>query len=311
MSARPHGRKLQFESLNPRLTMAGDLAPSFVDAPNVAAAAETIRVTNVVENLQSQASGKYDIAYKLSADKFIDASDRTLGTVSGLTSIAGQSRSRWTQSLALPASLPTGTYWFAIVVNPQKTLAEASYANNIVVDPTPITIVNRGVVTPKATANNATIDSLDVANNWLYSTDGKPHCNEFANRATRALGASNAFPLRWDYTGSWINVNRAADWMVERGPAYGWYSSANGKEAQDLANAGLTVVAVWKNPNASEHGHVAVLRGSANAYDASKGPQIAQAGRVNYNSTTVSIGFDVGGRGPASINDVKYYYYWS
>jgi hypothetical protein len=65
------------------------------------------------------------------------------------------------------------------------------------------------------------------------------------------------------------------------------------KEAQRLANEGYLVVASYANPNRKKPGHIAVVRPSTKSDRllAEEGPDVTQAGRHNYQRTSVKNGF--------------------
>ena len=65
------------------------------------------------------------------------------------------------------------------------------------------------------------------------------------------------------------------------------------KEAQTDANHGELVVVVYESPDPHKAGHVAIVRPSEKSSERleESGPQIIQAGQLNYTSTTVKIGF--------------------
>jgi LysM repeat protein len=140
------------------------------------------------------------------------------------------------------------------------------------------------------------INQFAVGNNPRYLPgDGNTYCNIFAWDVSRAMGAE--IPHWIDSSGniaapgalhaSEMNINGGVNWMRSHGVTqFGW-NSGTPKQAQDAANQGKVSVVMWKNTG-SGHGHVAVLRpGTATA----GGPEIAQAGRHNFNDGHVVNGF--------------------
>src|SRR5262249_27831389 len=88
-------------------------------------------------------------------------------------------------------------------------------------------------------------------------------------------------------------ANAQYDWLATKGSELGWTPANGSLEAQQLANRGLVVVAVYKERDPKRHGHIAVVRPS-NRSDASivaNGPQITQAGMDNYKSASLKEGF--------------------
>jgi hypothetical protein len=94
-----------------------------------------------------------------------------------------------------------------------------------------------------------------------------------------------------------ITINGGINWMRSLGVTQFGFHACSPQQAQDAANQGKLAVVMWKNTG-SGHGHVAVVRpGTVTA----GGPEIAQAGRHNFNDGHVNIGF--GQLGPLE-------YYW-
>jgi hypothetical protein len=99
-----------------------------------------------------------------------------------------------------------------------------------------------------------------------------------------------------------LNANMTFEWLAKHGGQYGW-KQVTGEEAQAAANQGIPAVAVWKNPNASASGHIAVVR----PFDAGKptgknGIYIAQAGASNFAYNDIGMGF-----GSKKLQEVVYY----
>jgi hypothetical protein len=88
-------------------------------------------------------------------------------------------------------------------------------------------------------------------------------------------------------------ANAQLDWLRGEGASQGWKPVSSPIEAQHLANQGYLVVAGYKSTDPTKSGHIAIVRPSTKSdrQIAVEGPQIIQAGKVNYNSTTVREGF--------------------
>ena len=140
------------------------------------------------------------------------------------------------------------------------------------------------------------INQFAVGHNPRYLPgDGNTYCNIFAWDVSRAMGTE--IPHWVDASGhiaapgaphaSEININGGVNWMRSHGVTqFGW-KSCSAQQAQDAANQGKLSVVMWKNTGAG-HGHVAVVRpGSVS----DRGPEIAQAGRHNFNDAHVRDGF--------------------
>ena len=140
------------------------------------------------------------------------------------------------------------------------------------------------------------INQFAVGNNPRFlPQNGDTFCNIFAWDVSRAMGAE--IPHWVDNAGHImapdaphaheININGGVNWMKSHGVTQFGFHSCTQQQAQDAANQGKLAVVMWKNTG-SGHGHVAVVRpGTINA----KGPEIAQAGRHNFNDGHVVNGF--------------------
>src|ERR1044071_9070254 len=141
------------------------------------------------------------------------------------------------------------------------------------------------------------INQFAVGHNPRYLPDnGNTYCNIFAWDVSRAMGAE--IPHWVDSDGnikapgaphaSEININGGVNWMRNHGVKQFGFHSCTPQEAQDAANHGKLAVVMWKNTG-SGHGHIAVVRpGTATP---GVGPEIAQAGRHNFNDGHVVLGF--------------------
>ncbi|MFZ2655089.1 MAG: hypothetical protein WAX69_09220 [Victivallales bacterium] len=116
------------------------------------------------------------------------------------------------------------------------------------------------------------------------------HCSSFVAAACARLGIYILCPPEHS---SVLLSNAQYDWLLDKGPEKDWDQVLLPTEAQDLANQGNVVVAVWKNPDMQKPGHIAVIRPCAKneSQIAVEGPDIIQAGTRNYNSTTLKEGF--------------------
>jgi hypothetical protein len=175
-------------------------------------------------------------------------------------------------------------------------------------------------------------DRLDVDHHWLRGHDhvawktglelkmehGKPltpladdetHCSAFAAAAAEDLDIYLLHPPEHSHV---LLANAQYDWLPsDAGREAGWRPVDSPLAAQQAANRGELVVAVYKNPNAAMPGHIAVVRPSDKTADAieAKGPQITQAGFNNYRSADLAAGFDhhPGAWTPGGRGGVKFY----
>jgi len=124
---------------------------------------------------------------------------------------------------------------------------------------------------------------------------GETYCNIFVWDVTRAMGAE--VPHWIDGSGniavpgaphaSEININGGVVWMRNHGVTEHGFTRVTAEQAQDAANRGQLSIVMWKNPTGG-HGHTAIVRpGLINQ----RGPEIAQAGRHNFNRGRVVDGF--------------------
>jgi hypothetical protein len=160
----------------------------------------------------------------------------------------------------------------------------------------------------------ASLDRLDVEHHWLRGHEhvawrtgvplaprrGRPltplladetHCSAFAAAAAESVGVYLLHPPEHSHV---LLANAQCLWLAgEKGAAAGWRPVATALEAQQRANRGELVVAAYKNPDALEPGHIAIVRPAA--IDAARveaeGPQIVQAGFDNFKSASLRQGF--------------------
>jgi hypothetical protein len=135
--------------------------------------------------------------------------------------------------------------------------------------------------------------------NWKTGApDGKPvasgprtHCSAFVAAACVRLGVPMLLPPPQTYLS-----NRQQDWLHGRGKRLGW-RQVDALRAQQLANKGYVVVASWKNREKDGYhraaGHITIVRPQLKAVALvdQRGPQITQAGKRNYKTTSVAVGF--------------------
>jgi len=162
-------------------------------------------------------------------------------------------------------------------------------------------------ITPAAERLFQIIDALDVEHHWPAGEhvswqsgipDGKPepaagkhtHCSAFVAAAAQRV---NIYVLRPPEHKQILLANAQYDWLAAEGAARGWQPIADGIEAQRLANRGWLVLAAYKNHHDDKPGHIAIVRPSDKSARAVRedGPQITQAGTINYRSVPLRVGF--------------------
>lgn len=169
---------------------------------------------------------------------------------------------------------------------------------------------------PGAKRLNQALDEMRVEEHWPAGVivdwrtgdpTGKPvsdngrhtHCSQFAAAACERLGI---YLLRPPEQSPVLLANAQYDWLEGKGKEKGWAPVKDGAAAQELANAGQLVVAVYKNRDPKKSGHIAIVRPGNKSPEeiAAEGPDVIQAGGRNYNRTSLKKGF---GSHPAAFRD--------
>ena len=177
-------------------------------------------------------------------------------------------------------------------------------------------------ITPAAQQVAATIDRLDVEQNWpagvhVHWESGKPdgkaetgngkhtHCSAFVAAAAKRLGI---YILRPPEHPQILLANAQYEWLGSQGAQHGWRPIFDGFAAQAAANSGMLVVATYRNHHDDKPGHIAIVRPSEKSREAIRveGPQVTQAGGTNYRSTSLRQGF-AGHPAAWTHAEVRYY----
>jgi hypothetical protein len=177
------------------------------------------------------------------------------------------------------------------------------------------------------------IDSMDVENHWLahehvdwetgkadrpsdyVGHDRATHCSAFAAAVGERL---HVYMLRPPDHPQTFLASAQAEWFHESGGVGdGWLpltGPGHEQRAQELANKGNLAVIVYESPDPHKPGHIAIVRPSEKSAEAleKEGPQIAQAGSQNHNSSIAALSFT---HHPGAWPDgVRYYWHpvdWS
>jgi hypothetical protein len=167
------------------------------------------------------------------------------------------------------------------------------------------------------------LDRTDVAHHWLpglhvdwRSEEPDGQVERHPDHATHCSGfvASLAEHLRIpllrppEHPDDQL-ANAQYDWLVTSGQANGWVPVATPLEAQQRANRGEWVLAVYRAQKEGHHGHIAVVRPgvrSAAEIDAG-GPLITQAGHRNLPNATLAQGFDQHPQAWGSARAVRFF----
>ncbi len=166
-------------------------------------------------------------------------------------------------------------------------------------------------VTPAGKLLAAKLDKMDVEHQWLRSDlridwrtgapigeqEGTPlredetHCSAFAAAVAERFGIYLLHPPEHALE---LLANAQFEWLAGVGGRnVGWRPVGSAVESQCLSNQGELVVAVFENPDVRRSGHVAIVRPETKsiALITLHGPQVMQAGFINYRSTDLATGF--------------------
>lgn len=153
-----------------------------------------------------------------------------------------------------------------------------------------------GAITPKGQRLLQRLDASGVDHLWLphkhvdwetgeidITRDGRPsatHCSAFAAAFAKQLGI---YILRPPEHSPMLLANAQMRWLSFDGASAGWRRLPDSAAAQQGANLGNLVVAVFENPDPHRPGHIAVIRpGTPDAARlAAEGPDVTQAGATN------------------------------
>ena len=172
-----------------------------------------------------------------------------------------------------------------------------------------VSLFAAGEITPEGKRLVSLLDSMHVEEHWIAGAivdwrTGDPtgqrlkegdtgkhtHCSQFTAAACEKLGI---YILRPPEHGAVLLANAQYDWLPGEGKSQGWTPVADGVAAQDLANRGQVVVAVYKNGDPKKSGHIAIVRPGSKtpAQIAAEGPDVIQAGGTNFSSASLKRGF--------------------
>ncbi len=179
-----------------------------------------------------------------------------------------------------------------------------------------------GEISHKARERFQIIDRLDVEHHWPAGVhvdwqtgvpDGRPeytpgrhtHCSAFVASAAELLGI---YILRPPEHGQVLLANAQFDWLGTKGRESGWQPVAGGIQPQSPANQGYFVLPTYKNQMADKPGHIAIVRPGTKSAELilQEGPDVTQAGSVNYRSVSLKTGFS-GHPRAFNENQVRYY----
>lgn len=132
------------------------------------------------------------------------------------------------------------------------------------------------------------------------------HCSAFVAAITKKINISILRPPEHPET---FLASAQAKWLRDQATNKNsaWIKLSSMKEAQTLANQGEFVIAVFESKKAKKPGHIAIVRGADKDEQQlmEEGPQIIQAGKFNYQSTTLKEGFK--NHKNAFPNEIEFY----
>jgi hypothetical protein len=184
-----------------------------------------------------------------------------------------------------------------------------------------------GVITANGNRLAELIDSMNVEKlwqahahvDWETGEEDRPtdyvgpgratHCSAFAAAVGERL---HVYMLRPPDHSQIFLASAQARWFESKKGANGGWHPLEGprheQRAQELANQGSLVVIVYENPDPHRPGHIVIVRPSEKSAEALRreGPQIAEAGTRNYDSTVAADAFvHHAGAWPDGVH-----YYW-
>lgn len=205
-----------------------------------------ISASDTVRNQGFVSAGTFTVSLYLSADPAVTTGDTLLGSRS--VSSLGIDQSNYSSTLyySLPASLPTGTYYLAAIVNPSGALSEFSTTNNtgsvntLNVQPLgscsadpyePDDLVTTTTTTITVGAAPQSHNHCDDTVDWLKFNANSG--NNYAIRLVRS-GISNAWIELYDTNGTTLlagdywDDTAAIDWQAPGNGTYHIKVSSNG-----------------------------------------------------------------------------------
>ncbi|RKR84846.1 hypothetical protein BDD43_5099 [Mucilaginibacter gracilis] len=148
------------------------------------------------------------------------------------------------------------------------------------------------------------VENLWLAGNHINWETGEPdnpyatkniktHCSAFVASVCKQKGV---YILRPPEHKTELLANAQYNWLSSAdGYKQGWRQIQDSiyEKAQEFANKGFIVIAVYKNQNAKKPGHIALVMPieKSIAYLFNEGPNLIQAGHINRNNVSLKEGF--------------------
>jgi subtilase family serine protease len=110
-----------------------DLATLYVDGPSTAMAGTTISIMNMIRNQGTGAAGSFTIGFYLSEDAVVTADDIAIGSRS-VSSLGASQYSIALTTVAIPTTVPAGSYYIGVIADPSGTIVDSNPSNNVKYD---------------------------------------------------------------------------------------------------------------------------------------------------------------------------------
>ena len=126
------------------------------------------------------------------------------------------------------------------------------------------------------------------------TTNKHTHCSAFVAATCKKV---NMYILRPPDHGQQLLANAQFNWLSTSEAAdAGWRLITRGNfydSAQSMANRGMVVIAICKNPDEKKPGHAALVMPMEISSDEldQQGPEVIMAGTHNYNAVSLKVGF--------------------
>jgi len=113
------------------ISIGPDLAVQAIGSPAVAGTAQTVTLTNILANIGVGAVASWNYRIYLATNAATPTNGLVLTTQGNFIGFAAQTTVTNYDSVFLPDTLATGTYYFAVLIDPNNTVAESTKTNNI------------------------------------------------------------------------------------------------------------------------------------------------------------------------------------
>jgi subtilase family serine protease len=108
-----------------------DLAASVFTPPS-GLQPRTFTITNAIRNYCDDPADTFSVGFYLSSDQAITTADALIGTRTVVGGLAGQSATTTeATSVTVPASVPAGTYYVGMIIDPSNAIPELAEDNNV------------------------------------------------------------------------------------------------------------------------------------------------------------------------------------